>query len=243
MKNITMVIPTFNSPQVLGHMLQSLYTNTDWEGRVVVVNNGEPITGISIEGLGDPPCKLIQAGANLGWMGGVNRGLWEADTEYFCMANDDLLFPPGAWEFWQSLMNGFMANASLPVGGVAPSSNYVSGCQNAFWHTKALTVEAPYLIGMLALYPTRLLQDLGGLDETLPGGDDLDLSIRVKDRGFALVCCRNAYVHHMGSQTGRREQPSYWDSREHQVATQNAIIAKHGMKKWYECWGGKPREL
>lgn len=242
MKNITMVIPTFNSPEVLNHMLTSLYTNTDWEGTTIVVNNGvsphPPLPVFSQERV-----TVIEAGANLGWMGGVNLGLNLAATEYFCMANDDLLFPPGAWEFWQSLMNGFMAGASLPVGGVAPSSNYVSGCQNAFWHTKALTVEAPYLIGMLALYPTKLLQDLGGLDEALPGGDDLDLSIRVKDRGFALVCCRNAYVHHMGSQTGRREQPSYWDSREHQVATQNALIAKHGMKKWYECWGGKPREL
>ena len=239
MKNITICIPTFNSPEVLNCMLTSLYTNTDWEGRVIVVNNGtSPHPDLPI--FKEKQILVVEAGRNTGWMGGVNLGLEMARTELFCMSNDDLLFPPGSWEFWTVLNNGFMLGR---IGGVAPSSNYVSGCQNAFWHTKALTVQAPYLIGMLAMYPTKLLQDLGGLDESLPGGDDLDLSIRVKDAGYTLLCCRNAYVHHLGSQTGRREQPDYWDSREHQLKTQNALIAKHGLKKWADCWMGVPKEL
>lgn len=242
MRNITMVIPTYNSPEVLRTMLTSLRTNTDWElgqrGRVILVNNGDKLPFTPDVDM------LIEAGSNLGWMGGVNAGLKEADTEFFCMANDDLLFPPNAWSFWSKLKDGFRQfDSGAPVGGVAPSSNYVSGCQNAFWHTEASEVEAPYLIGMLAMYQTELLKKLGGLDESLPGGDDLDLSIRVRDAGFRLVCCRGAYVHHIGSQTGRREQPDYWDSQKHQTETMNALIRKHGMKKWYDCWMGAPKAL
>ena len=231
-----MVIPTFNSPDVLHHMLTSLKTNTDWGGRIVLVNNGDKLPYTPDVDM------LIEAGSNLGWMGGVNAGLKEADTEFFCMANDDLLFVPGSNAFWYTLEHTL--DIIVPtVGGVAPSSNYVSGCQNAFWHSKAQLVDAPYLIGMLAMYPTELLKELGGLDETLPGGDDLDLSIRVRDRGFHLVVAREAYVHHIGSQTGRREQPEYWDSQKHQTETMNALITKHGMQKWYDCWMGQPKEL
>lgn len=240
MKNITMVIPTFNSPQVLLSMLTSLHVNTDWEGRVIIVNNGDPLPFTEIAGIqGD--VDILSPGKNLGWMGGVNLGLSHANTDLFCMANDDLLFPPGSWEFWTNLVSGLKTISN--VQGVAPSSNYVSGCQNAFWHTKAVHIEAPYLIGMLAMYPTYLLKTLKGLDESLPGGDDIDLSIRVKDFGARLICCRHAYVHHIGSQTGRREQPNYWDTREHQIETMNALIKKHGMKKWYETWMGQPRPL
>lgn len=237
MKNITMVIPTFNSPEVLRSMLTSLWTNTDWEGRIIVINNGEALPFKGIEG---GPLEIVDAGSNLGWMGGVNRGLAMADTELFCMANDDLLFIPRSISFWGDLVHGLNV---VNVEGIAPASNYVSGCQNAFWHSESWSIEAPYLIGMLAMYRTQLLKELGGLDENLPGGDDLDLSIRVKNHGGKLVAYRGAYVHHIGSQTGRREQPDYWDSQAHQMATMNALIKKHGMRKWSECWMGVPKPL
>ena len=78
MRDITMVIPTYNSPQVLDTMLTSLFTNTDWDGRVIVVNNGEP--GLQVHLKVD---MIIEAGSNLGWMGGVNAGLREADSDFF----------------------------------------------------------------------------------------------------------------------------------------------------------------
>ena len=234
-----MVIPTFNSPEVLMNMLTSLHYNTDWEGRVIVVNNGEPLPQMNVGG----SIEIFQPGKNLGWMGGVNHGLWHAETEFFCMSNDDLVFPVNL-QFWQHLRtNMYDSFTYTHNGGVAPTSNYVSGCQNILFHTKSLMVEAPYLIGMLAMYRTKTLKDLKGLDESLPGGDDLDLSIRVKDLGQRLICVRSCYVHHIGSQTGRREAPQYWDSREHQVATTNALIKKHGMKKWADCWMGVPKPL
>ena len=59
-----------------------------------------------------------------------------------------------------------------------------------------------------ALYRTADLKALGGLDTSLPGGDDIDLSIRVKGLGKRLIAERRAYVHHHGSVTGRREHGS-----------------------------------
>jgi len=224
-KNITLVVPTFNSPEVVLNMLSSLRTNTDWEGRIIVVNNGGELPPLG-EGV-----EVLQPGRNTGWMGAVNLGLEATSSELFCMANDDLLFVPGSWEFWSTLWSGFAA--APKVAGVAPTSNYVAGCQSAWWHTRGVHVEAPYLIGMLAMYDTGILKELGGLDEALPGGDDLDLSMRVQQSGRTLVCSRHAYVHHIGSLTGRREQPSHWDSRAHQTATQNALIQKYGLKAWH----------
>jgi hypothetical protein len=123
---------------------------------------------------------------------------------------------------------------------VGPSSNYVAGAQHVQYFPNHPTLSVPYLIGFCATYRTDLLKDLGGLDESLPGGDDLDLSIRVKDEGFMLVADRRSYLHHHGAQTGQRVHAGDWDSARHQTATYNALIAKHGLKRWWEMMNTAP---
>lgn len=239
MTSLTIAIPTFRSPAVLANCIASLFMNTDVEAfdtKVVIVNNGvDPITtvgrGHSIE--------IHDQTRNLGWMGGVNFALDRCETDYFCMMNDDLLFIPGGRDFWNKLITVAEVDS---VGLVGPSSNFISGYQNAWYHTPWRRIECGYLIGMLALTDTSLLQEWGGLDESLPGGDDLDLSLRIRAKGYQLVAVRDAYVHHIGSQTGRREQPDYWDSPEHQAKTYNAIMKKHGVKAYWDMINWSARE-
>jgi hypothetical protein len=169
-------------------------------------------------------------------MGGINLALPEVQTEFVCMLNDDVLFPPASFSFWKTLLAWF---DKTDIGGVGPTSNFVAGHQNAFVHGLNPRLLVPFLIGFCAVYRTKILKDLGGLDETLPGGDDLDLSIRVKDAGWELAADRTVYLHHIGQQTGHRVHPGEWDSQKHQADTYNALIKKHGLRRWYDCVNGK----
>lgn len=237
--SITVAIPTFNNPAQLRETLATLVVNTDFAGRVLVINNGEP--GLYPEIQADIPYDIdwLDAGRNLGWEGGINEALRLTQTEFFCMLNDDVMFPPASHEFWGRTMRWF----DMPdVGGVGPSSNYVSGMQSAHVYPTQTMLTVPYLIGFCATYRTALLKELGGLDETLPGGDDLDLSLRVRDRGLQLVADRRSYLHHHGGQTGTRVR-SDWDSQKHQADTYNALIAKHGLRKWWGLVTDKPETI
>jgi len=90
---------------------------------------------------------------------------------------------------------------------------------------------------------TAELQEMGGLDASLPGGDDLDLSIRYLKAGKHLIINRECYLHHFGQQTGIRVSKG-WNSPMHQEATNNALIRKHGVKAWHLTssagWGNIP---
>jgi len=233
MSEATLAIPTWNNPRQLIDALVSLVRNTDWSGRILVVNNGEPCYE-EVQGAVPHEIDWIDAGENLGWMGGINLALKHTDTHYFCMMNDDVVFPVNP-KFWQNLRHWF---DYTDIGGVGPASNFVSGAQSIFQHTGHPAVTVPYLIGFCALYWTEHLKQLGGLDESLPGGDDFDLSIRLRSHGLKLVADKRSYVHHIGQQTGRRVDPG-WNSQEHQAATYNALIHKHGLLKWYECVNGQ----
>lgn len=85
----------------------------------------------------------------------------------------------------------------------------------------------------------------GGIDDTLPGGDDLDLSIRMRDCGYKLVADKRVFVYHHGFKTGTRvkgnqDQANGWNSFEMWQKTNTAIIKKHGFRKWQECLFGMP---
>ena len=157
------------------------------------------------------------------------------DTEFVCCLNDDVVFIPGHRKFWRELLNPFKF---AEVGATGPSSNFVMGGQNIFQVDLPLIYPTTLLIGFCMVLRTSLIKEIGGWDEKLPGGDDLDVSIRVRDSGNELFVVRSAYLHHVGQQTGPKVRPG-WDNLEHQEQTNNALIRKHGVRKWYECFQAK----
>jgi len=245
-KHLVICIPTYQNYQQLEWCLSSLVNNTVPNWNVVIINNCssknsmEDISNI-IEKVAIDSKDLfhvIQPGSNLKWMGSINIGLHSIhaiNSKYFCMMNDDVLFIPSNFDFWETLLSAF---EDEQVGAVGPCSNFVAGNQSLFQTQIPNRIETTCLIGMCMIVRTSLLKGLGGLDESLPGGDDLDSSIRIRDAHHKLIIDRSAYLHHIGQQTGQRVFND-WDSKLHQERTNNAIIKKHGIKQWLNCWGHK----
>ena len=235
---LTLCIPTYQNYQQLQWCIYSLVANTEYPLQIIIVNNdpspeSQDSIASMIKSTDVDNIEVVQPGSNMKWMGSINIGLAKANTPFFCMMNDDVVFPPNSKEFWRTLTRHFNRPE---VGAVGPCSNFVSGNQNLFNINLPVELETSLLIGFCMIIRTELLKKIGGLDESLPGGDDLDSSIRIQDEGYVLVADRSAYLHHIGQQTGQRVHQNYWDSKQHQEATNNAIIRKHGVKKWYSCF-------
>jgi GT2 family glycosyltransferase len=234
---LTIVIPTFKNYQQLRWCLESMLRHTEYPYKIVVVNNGGPDDDDYVKALcgalGFEHLSVLCPGRNLAWMPALNTVLETCDTPFFCMMNDDVCFLPGNYLFWRTLMEHFN---NEDTGCVGPCSNYVAGAQSLFQLDVSMMAETSLLIGFCKIVRTDLLRELGGLDESLPGGDDLDLSIRVIDSGHKLIVDRTAFLYHAGQQTGRRIHGNDWDSQDHQEAINNALIRKHGVKKWYRTF-------
>ena len=197
---LTICIPTYQNYQQLQWCLYSLIANTEYPLKVIIINNDSTKESQSnicsmVESTDVDNIEVIQPGSNMKWMGAINIGLAKTDTPFFCMMNDDVLFPPNSKEFWRSLTRHFNRPE---VGAVGPCSNFVSGNQNLFNINLPVELETGLLIGFCMVVRTDLLKEIGGLDESLPGGDDLDSSIRMQDKGYVLVADRSAYLHHIG---------------------------------------------
>lgn len=240
MSDVDIIIPTMDNRAFLGPCLASLLENTRGvTPRIWVVNNGAPD---SCAWLDDTPITVLRAGRNVGWERGLQLGLDRSAAPLVLFLNDDTLFlrPQRDW------LTRLATDLDDPnVAAAGPSSNMVAGPQSTTVQLTAPRYQARYLIGFCLLVRRSALEEVGGIDTTLPGGDDIDLSIRLRAAGYTLVCDRSAFVYHYGFRTGVRVHGDHtrqggWNSQEMIGATANALIAKHGQAAFNDTWRNDP---
>lgn len=238
MTPISIIIPTWNNRQYLEPCILSLLRTMPTQGlyRMIVVNNGD--TGSCDWIVGDKRyVEIVEAGQNLGWEGGLKLGLEHTDSPFITFLNDDTHIPPSSRMWSRHLLELFKDSR---VGAVGPASNVVMGSQNIFVHNPMTIFRVNYLIGFCMMVRREALEKAGGIDDTLPGGDDLDLSIRLRQSGYNLLVNRDAFVYHHGFKSGTRlvgdqNVSGGWNSYEMMETTNLALIRKHGLKAWFEC--------
>ncbi len=243
MANIGVIIPTWNNNEYLVPCLNSLLTPVTTEDllNIYVVNNGEPQ---NMDAISHPRIKILQQKDNLGWEGGLIKGLEASTEEFVVFMNDDTYIPPASIRWANVLINDF---ANPIVGAVGPSSNCVMGVQNIFSGLPYAydILDVNFLIGFCMMVRRSALDAVGGVDDSLSGGDDLDLSIRLRKAGYKLLCDRNAFVFHHGFKSGERlkgtsDQKGGWNSVEMTERTNWGLIKKHGLHEFLYCLNQVP---
>ena len=239
---IDIIIPTFNNIAQLSQCVNSILTHTVSSNimRIIVINNGALETNNYISK--HPFLKMIDAGKNLGWEGGLKLGLEHSKAPFVMFMNDDTNIPYAS-NLW--LLRMLQHFKDPKVAAVGPMSNVVAGYQNIFFDQSSgfHVPEAPFLIFFCVLLRRKYLDAIGGIDDTLPGGDDFDLSIRFKQVGLKLLIERETFVFHHGFQTGIRvrgssDKPGGWNSVEMIDKTNHALIRKHGFEAFIKCHTG-----
>lgn len=232
---ITIIIPTYNNREYLHPCLLSMMQRISTQGlfRIIVVNNGHKT---SCDWIGSDIVEVINTGKNLGWEGGLKEGLKHTKSPFVMFANDDIFIPTSSSSWLHTMLEHFR---NPEVGAVGPGSNVVMGMQN-IWATSPYDLfAAKFLIGFCVMVRREALDKAGGIDVGLPGGDDLDMSIRLRKAGYQLVVDKGVFVYHHGFKTGTRvhgdhQKLSGWNSWEMLQKTNTALIKKHGFREWFE---------
>lgn len=231
---IDIIIPTFNNSRFLLPCVKSILECGDFGNfvKIIIVNNGHK-DSIGFQEM--PGIKIIQAEKNLGWEGGLDLGLKHSTAPFVCFQNDDTQIPVANKLFYKKLLYPFEDDN---VAAVGPVSTTVAGPQSIYNPMCPLTISSVgFLIYFCVVIRREYLDLVGGVDTTLPGGDDFDLSIRFNDIGKKSIINPNAFLIHHGFKTGERvfgssDNAGGWNSPEMSEKTQNYLIKKHGFKKY-----------
>lgn len=233
MSLIDILVITYDSPEYSVPCVNSIlrdYDGTDFF-HLYIVNNGDPKHSEYFPE--HPAVTFLQQSKNLGWEGGLKAGLKHSTAPYVMFLNDDTFIPMSSQGWLKKMATYFLDPDCAAVG---PSSNVVMGSQNIFTPSEPI-LKVNFLIGLCLMVRRSALDAAGGVDAELPGGDDLDLSVRLRNLGKYLVCDKTVFVYHHGFKTGQKVHGSDWNSLAMIERTNHALIRKHGLRQFLNIWG------
>lgn len=238
---ISIILPTWNNPTYVNPCIDSIIASGVLAGlaELVIINNGsQPIK----EYVGDRPgIRVLEPGRNLGWEHGLQYGIDNTDSEFVCFQNDDTVIPRATQDFYSQLLWPFQDQS---VAAVGPATTIAAGWHSVFLkNAPRQLLEVPYLIFFTVMMRRKDLLAVGGIDTSCPGGDDIDLSIRLRKAGKHLLVNPDAFLIHHAFKTGERvrggpDKPGGWNSKEMTDRTNQWLIQKHGFKTFMETMRG-----
>ena len=204
LSSVTRLTVTYNSGRVIADCLDAIAG----QATVVVDNDSRDDTVQTCRTR--PGTTIIETGANLGFGGGMNRGVAEIETPWILMINPDAVLDQASLECLLAC-----AGAFPEAGMIAPA--IVDGEGNSeISHDKALhrrrglsrkrsdpAPEGPvcveFLSGAVFMVRTDVMRQIGGFDEKFfLFYEDDDLCWRIAEAGYSLILEPAARAVHLG---------------------------------------------
>ena len=258
------VVLCWNNAGIIDRCLEHLQS-TDWLGQldVLVVDNGSTDGSVDDWPNRHPGVGLLETGANLGYAGGMNRGLsLPGDVDAIALVNSDAFVEPG----WLTpLVRALDADAQVgaaspkilfaePGPGGAPVINNVGNELGPTWelHDRGYgevdrgqydrEEDVWAWCGAAVLLRGRYLDEVGHFDERLfMYAEDADLAWRGARRGWRYRYVPTSVVHHLHRASSGGERTPLLDhlNRRNRLV----VVTRHGgpraaLGAWTRALGG-----
>lgn len=223
--DVAIIIPTYNADYLLQKNIESIRDTLPADSyKIIVVDNAsqDGTVGWLAE---QEDIMVVLNEENRGFSCACNQGAAATagtqaeESDIFLLNNDTRLSLNSL--FW--LRMGLYGDQS--IGAVGSCSNY-AGNEQQIEVTFSLPgeyleygaernvplvrscEERVRLSGFAMLVKRRVWNDVGGMDEAFTPGyfEDDDLCMRIQQRGFRLLYCKNSFIYHVGSQSFSREE-------------------------------------
>jgi GT2 family glycosyltransferase len=226
------VVLNFGTPARTLACARSLESSTRPPDRLLLVDNGSG-DGAALRA-GAPRAQLIELPRNLGFAGGMNAGLraaLDAGADRLLVANSDLVVAPGCVAALDAALAepgvGIAGPVLLDLQGRVESRGLAFSPASGRMRSRGHGEPPPGdhgvqrvdgVSGALLLIARDVLERVGAFDEDyFYGFEDLDLCLRARAAGFAVVCAHAARATHEGAATVGAAAPVrlYYATRNH----------------------------
>jgi len=212
----SIIVTTFNNLEYNTLCIESILLKTDHPNYEIIITDNNSTDGtqdylIAIEKKFHH-IKIILNGENEGFAKATNKGIRVSKGDYIVLLNNDTVVTKG----WLTKFINYLEKYP-DIGLIGPITNFcgneakitvpyqdLSGIDSfAYHYTNAHSGEF-FNIKMLALFCTamrrEIIEKVGLLDESFGIGmfEDDDYSLRVKIKGYRVVCAEDIFIHHFG---------------------------------------------
>lgn len=208
----SVVVPVYNRPKEIGELLESLLHQDYSDIEIIIVEDGSSLTAEAL-------AKQYQDRLNIRYYYQDNKGqgfarnfgMEQAKGDYFVLFDSDCIIPP---HYFSTLKKAVLERALDAHGGPDAAAQDFSIFQKAINFSMTSLWTTGGIRGKLkdpAKYQARgynmgmsraVFQATGGFVDP-NRGEDIELSIRIKQMGYRLELIEEAYVYHKRRNTLR----------------------------------------
>lgn len=209
---ISVIVPAYGVAAFLGEALASLKDQDfrDWEAIVVDDGDGE-VAGVAAPFLADPRFRLL-ATANGGVSRARNQGVAAARAPLIALLDGDDIYEPA----YLSAMRAAIV-ADPAIGFVSCNARFFGDAREGRRFSDQMAQEPPVTLARVlarefnvftaAIMRREAFDAVGGYDESLCAGEDLDLWIRILEADW-----RGGYLPEPLARYRRRAGSLSWDT-------------------------------
>lgn len=201
---ISIVIPAFNCENTLKKCLDSLLGLTWPNVEIIIINDGS--TDRTPEILSKFSGITIINTRNRGPSNARNSGIKKAKGEYIAFTDSDCIVKP---DWLDELYRGFTEEKVAGVGGdqqsPADESHFGKTIQDFmktvgfftdYLKNRRKLIKTNHNPTCNVLYRKSILLEIGGFDEKLWPGEDVDIDLKILRKGYSLFYNPKAVVYH-----------------------------------------------
>lgn len=223
---VSIISINFNAPEVTAEMIQSFKNVTYPNFEIIIVDNASTKGDVDQLKKDFPFIKLIKSKENLGFAGGNNLGIKQANGDYILLLNNDTEVDPG---FLEPLVEKFIANPD--IGAISPKIYFhhtpnmlqFTGISEITKYTTRSTgwgfgkmdegqfdedKESFFAHGAAMMVPRKVIEEVGLMAEIyFLYYEELDWGKRIRNGGYKIYYVHNSKIYHKESVSTGRESP------------------------------------
>lgn len=241
---ISVIIPTYKSPQALDLCLRSAIQGQVNTNEIIVVVDGHLYLNMEVLTKWKNSITILDLEDNVGLCRATNLGVYNASNDKILIVNDDNVFPSG-WD--ETLESVWHEGAVISPNQIEPTPSMFSQFHikdlgrdpstfdlEAFWSYEknhAVEYHVDESGSTLPIYMSKMdYLRVGGWDENYDLGvvADWDFFVKCQLSGLSMLRVRDAHFYHFVSLTTN-------DTQENKLKRQQAEQAGHEYAKYK--WG------
>lgn len=214
--DISIIIVSFNTADLTIACLESVFVSQQVSYEVFVVDNASKDRSVEVIRKKFPAVRLTANETNRGFGAANNQALRECKGRHVVFLNPDTTVEPESFVTMVAFMDAHsqvgLAGPKVlnPDGTRQDSVSYrYPGHRYGAADLGALPGNIACVLGACQIASASLLRELGGFDEDFfLYGEDQDICLRIRKRGFEIGFIDDAVIMHHGGQSERDTLPA-----------------------------------